>query len=201
MAEKTDNAGLSREDVVKIVGEQLTGALKPLNDAQAELTKNIGIIADTLKADREAAQAKDAAGDKAADKAGEKKGPATAEEIAAQVEKLVNAKIETLSKSQETAAARDRFVSERMAKFPAAYRAQIGHDPAKFEEQLKSIQSQFETDFKAAGGKITDVAAPGSGGKPPETTLDPSKLTPKQFAETYLAKVPGAVVAQEKQAA
>lgn len=76
------------------------------------------------------------------------------------------------------------------SKAPARY-FQLGDDPNQWATAIKTGQETWEKEFAAAGGKVTNVAAPPVTGKPPETQLDPTKLTQEQFAATFLPKVPG----------
>lgn len=100
---------------------------------------------------------------------------------AADVKKLIGDGLAEFHKTTSTAAARDVFIQQKMADLPAVYRTQMPQtaDPAELAKAEQAIRTQYQADFKAAGGTAPNVtgAAPGSA-TPAAAAVDVSKLSP-----------------------
>jgi hypothetical protein len=121
---------------------------------------------------------------------------------AADVQKLLADALKAHSATTEQTTAREKFLGEKLADLPAAYRGQLGTDPAKWAGEEQAIRTQYQADFKAAGGKTPDVAGGAAGGEKVASAVDTSKLSGFELLNIGLAKlpVPGAVaVATETQ--
>lgn len=155
-------SGVTKDDVAA----QIAAAVKPLTDAQVELTKNLGVIADTLKALPPAAAAKK---DEKAD------APLTADAVKAIVGDALKAN--QTQAGQE--AARQQFAAEKLKGVPAVYAAGLGTDPAKWESEAATIAGKYQADLKAAGFAPKDLGnAAAAGGTPTAAkSIDLSKVS------------------------
>jgi hypothetical protein len=181
------SSGVNSE-LQKLIADSISAAFKPIADAIGVMTKQQGIIADTLTKLPPAQLEQKPDENSGNKKADEQPKTLTLDEV----QKLLDTTLAKQQQQNANSAERSKFIAEKLAKIPAVYQNQLGTDPSKWNDELKTIQSSFESDFKAAGGKVENIGAPGTTTTtPPETKLDASKLTQKQFAETFLPKVPG----------
>lgn len=91
--------------------------------------------------------------------------PITAQDVA----KMVTDALAGQKASADGVAKREQFITANLGKLPAAYRNQLGTDPAKWADESKAIQGQFEADVKGLPGvKLESLGTPaGDGGKTP----------------------------------
>jgi hypothetical protein len=108
----------------------------------------------------------------------------TAEAVA----KIVADQIAAASQANGQKAARDAFQAEKLKDLPAAYRNQLGSDPAKWAAEEQAIREQFKADLKAAGLEPKNVGgAAKEGGKTAEQNpVDKSKIDPVSRIEMGL---------------
>jgi len=186
MAEATNNNGSPPATNGGITLEQIqqtiAAAVKPLAEAQAKLTADLDVVARTM-----AEEAKPAAG-AAAGGAGGKKEEAPAGLTLEQVKGLLDER----DKKASDSAGRTAFIARTLGKLPTAYQGQLGQDPAKWDAEAKSIQSQFETDAKAMGVKLENLGTPaGDGGKTPAAEKpDLSKIPAFELLHMGVERLP-----------
>lgn len=190
-----DNKGITPGPITLAdVTQAINTALKPLTDALAsvgkittELAGNQKVLADTL------AQLPPAGG-KAEPKPSAT--PLTAESVQDLVAKSISDALGKHQQQTAATAAREQFINQHLAKIPKPYHSMLGTDPAKWSDEAKAIQADYDSHF----GKSTaaqspaaqlSVGAPPQTGSAPTTTIDASKLPPSKFAQLYLPKVPG----------
>jgi hypothetical protein len=96
----------------------------------------------------------------------------------ADVTKVVTEALAGQQSSQVNAQKRGEFIAANLGKLPKAYQNQLGQDPAKWPEEAKGIQAQFETDAKGLGVKLEGLGNPaGDGGKTAaQEKVDTSKM-------------------------
>lgn len=156
----TASGGLSKEDVQAIVAEAVAERLKPVAETLTALSENQKVIADTLAKLPPAGEGAGGAKKKDA----EEPKPPTADEIKKLVADGIAAAAAAQQQTAEQKAAKAAFLEQHLAKLPEAYKRQLGDDPKSWAAEATSIQKQFETDFKAGGGKTTDVGGAGRDG-------------------------------------
>lgn len=69
------------------------------------------------------------------------------------------------------------FAAEKLKGLPAVYGSRLGDDPAKWEAEAQAIAEQAKTELAAAGLKPADVGGRATGGTPPKSQVDVSKLS------------------------
>ncbi|MGE5610856.1 MAG: hypothetical protein ACM359_16515 [Bacillota bacterium] len=185
----TSNAG--GVDVAKLVSDSIAAALKPVTDQLTTLAQNQKVLADTLAKLPPAPSAEKAKGK-------DQETALNAESVQKLVSETVTTALQQHTKSQQQTAARETFIQQHLAKLPRPYHGLLGQDPAKWAEEAKAIQQQYEADFGTSGAKPHSVGTAATTGTVPSPQLDPSKMTREQFAATYLPKVPGVSAVETK---
>jgi hypothetical protein len=199
MAEKKDDAaGLSKADVEQIVSDALGKSLKTVTDAVTSISGTVGDLAKNQKvlADTMAAQAAPKPEEK---KEGEQK-PLTIEDVG----KAISDALGKQQQTQQQQQARGEFISKNLAKLPARFQQALGNDPAKWADEAKTIQGEYEQLVKSVGGKLENVggADRDGGTTPAKQQLDAStaaKLPNEEFAKRFLPRPPGSPVEPEQQ--
>jgi len=191
MAEaNTTPAAAPAIDYAKLA-EAMTAALKPaLTEAIKPIADNQKILADTL-----------AALPPAAGKQGDGKQTDAAKPLDAEgVAKIVAEQLKGFTAQTQQSAEREKYIAAHLAKLPAAYQTQLGNDPAKWAEEAKTIQGQFEADFKANGGKAETLASGTTdGGKTAaKETPDFSKLPAFELLHKGVEAMPVGPAAEGK---
>ena len=133
----------------------ITAAIKPLNDAVTKL---------------QAPPAGDAAG-------GKKKDGETPALTREEMLKLLDER----DAKRTTSADREAFASKHLSKLPKIYQSQLGNDPAKWDDEAKSLQAQFEADVKAQPNAEPDNkggASRDGGTTAANQPVDKSKIDP-----------------------
>ena len=78
-------------------------------------------------------------------------------------------------------AERDAFAAKHLSKLPKIYQSQLGNDPAKWDEEAKSLQAQFEADVKTQPNAEPDNkggASRDGGTTAANQPVDKSKIDP-----------------------
>jgi hypothetical protein len=86
-------------------------------------------------------------------------------------------------------AARQGFIESKMNDLPSAYRQLLPDtdDAGQLAAAEQRIRTQYQADFKTAGGKVPDVGGGTPGGAPPAAgVVDVSKMSPTQLVEMGL---------------
>lgn len=161
------NGGIDMKALGELIAQQVAAAIKPVADQVAELGK--------AKAPEKP--------EKPAEPAQQAKS-LTAEDV----QRIVGESLKSFAASTQQAEGRKGFIAEKLKDLPAVYQNQLGNDPAKWAEQEQQIRTQYQADFKAAGGKVAEVdgAAGTSGAAKPNQTVDTSKLSAVQLMEMGL---------------
>lgn len=114
--------------------------------------------------------------------------PLTSEDVG----RIVGEQLKTFQQSTQATEQRRQFLDDKLKDVPAAYRNQLGSDPAKWPAEEQQIREQYKADFKALGGKVEDVSGdPPAGAKKPDAVVDTSKLNPVQKIALGLKNLPG----------
>jgi hypothetical protein len=181
------NGGLTKEQlesVTKLVNETVSTALKPVTEAQTELAKNVGVIADTIKQLPPAApedKGKDAAATAA---------QLTADDVSKQIAEALAKHDQSQQQTAELTRNREAFVKDAkngLARLPAEFAAKLGNDPSKWEAEAKGIVSSWEGFVKSTGIKMPDVGGSNrEGGQTPGQQGQASSGAPQGFL-----KMPG----------
>jgi hypothetical protein len=168
----------------KALGESLAAALAPalttamttaITTAVSEANKPLVEQFKTLQAQPATAAGTPAA----AGKPGEVK-PVTLDDV----KNVIAEQFKGIQQQNQQSAQRDAYLANKLKDVPAAYRNQLGNDPAKWATEEQTIRDQFKTDLAAAGLKPKDVGGvTPAGGAPPTSSVDLSKLNPTQLAE------------------
>ena len=156
--------------VADTVAASVTAAMKPLIDNQK-------IIADTMAND---AQSKTDAAKAAADKAkasdpAEAAKPLTAADVAKLVAETMTNTLKARDEAAQSTAARNAFVADKLKGVPAAYQAQLGHDPAQWAAEEQAIRTGLKADLTAMGATVKDL-----GGEAGGVTASGTALAPKE---------------------
>lgn len=163
-------AGEDKTAAAEIDYEKLAGALAKANKPLLDALDKLAATPAATPAPAAAAEKKDEAAK-----------PLTAADVA----KIVADTMGTARASDQAAAARQATIETKLKDLPAAYRNQLGNDPAKWQAEEQAIRDAYKADFKAAGGadQTKDVGGNngGAGAAKPAQTLDLSKLTPTQL--------------------
>lgn len=177
------SGGLTMEQVNAAIGAAVKAALDPITSGLGELAKNQKVIADTLAADKAAAEA------------AAKAAPADEAKAltAADVAKLLDERDAKRQAGQNATAARDAWIAKNASKLPEAYRKLIPatEDAAAIEKAGKEAAAAFEADFKASGAVAPAAAGTGAAaGAAAAGTVDLTKLSESQVREMALKQLP-----------
>jgi hypothetical protein len=174
MPEATPPAAGGTPDVAALTASvtKLTELVSGLASAQADITKTLGAITESIK--------KPEAG---ADTGKKDKGEQTPAVTLEQIGQLIDQKLGATQKASESKAARDAYLAEKLKDVPAAYRAQLGSDPTKWASEEQAIREQFKADLKAQGvePKTLGNASADGGVTPEKRTIDRSKMSPLEL--------------------
>jgi hypothetical protein len=103
------------------------------------------------------------------------------------IRRIVSDVLRERESSQQRTAARDRYVRERMADLPDAYRRLMpdAEDPADLAAAEADVRRRFRDDFRAASpatgpAGAADVSGDAPGGRRPAAAVDYSRLSPLQ---------------------
>lgn len=102
------------------------------------------------------------------------------------VARIVGDQLKSFQQTTQQTQARERYQADKLKDLPAAYRNQLGPDPAKWAAEEQQIRDQYKADFGAVGGQGKDVGGDQPGGQKPAATIDTSKLSPAQKIELGL---------------
>lgn len=153
MAEATQG-GAASTAAPAIDHEALAKAMAPLiGAAVAEAVKPLNERIEKLQAPAPAAETKTAAGKENAPK------PLSLEDIT----KLLDERDGRNRSAQQ----REQFQQSKLADLPAAYRHQLGTDPAKWAAEEQTIRAQYREDLAKAGVKAANVGGTSPGGAKP----------------------------------
>lgn len=182
--ETTATPGIDTKALGEAIAASLTASLGPalataIGEANKPLVEQLG------KLQPPAAAAGNAAGGNAAGAGatGGKPTPVTAEDVA----KIVAEQLKGFQQTSQQTAQREAYLGSKLKDLPAAYRNQLGPDPAKWAAEEQAIRDQFKADLAAAGVKPADVGGDQPGGQKPGQAVDLSKLSPVQKVMAGLA--------------
>lgn len=108
-----------------------------------------------------------------------------------QVKRLVADALRERETAQTRSAARERWVRERMADLPEAYRRQLPEtdDPAALAQAEQALRQQYRDDFRIAGPPTPSIGGD-AGGAAPGEAVDYSRLSPLQQIGLGLSRTP-----------
>jgi hypothetical protein len=164
--------------ITKAVDAAVEARIKPVADAQTKLGEQVAQLASGAAAD--------AGKDKGGKDGKDDKGAAAAAPTLEQIGALIDSKLTAAQQSSQSKAQRDQYMADQLKDLPAAYRNQLGNDPAKWKEEEQAIRDQFKSDLKTAGVETKALGdAARDGGKTPELRpVDRSKLTPLDLLQS-----------------
>lgn len=180
-------------DVEAIVARAMESALAKMADANTKLVE--GLVTKFIPAASPAATEKKDEGK-----------PLTREELLGDVKKLIAESLGQHQQTTQTQQLRERYLGEKLKDLPAAYRNQLGSDPAKWTAEEQAIRDAYKADFKIAGGTVADVggsagAGNSSAAKKPGEGVDMSKMTPTQLMELGMKNSRPVTTPQQQQQA
>lgn len=191
--ETTATPGIDTKALGEAIAASLTASLGPalataIGEANKPLVEQLGKLQPPAAAAGNAA-ANTAGGNTAggntagAGATGGKPAPVTAEDVA----KIVAEQLKGFQQTSQQTAQREAYLGSKLKDLPAAYRNQLGPDPAKWAAEEQAIRDQFKADLAAAGVKPADVGGDQPGGQKPGQAVDLSKLSPVQKVMAGLA--------------